>query len=74
MLSADSSLLLVFISEGGRNEKQPLYDWIITQAKAEGLAGIAVLRGLMGCGANTPVIHTFKIERLLMCAIFDWSR
>lgn len=64
MLSADGSLLRIFIGEGDKYEKQPLYEWIITQAKAQGLAGATVLRGLMGFGANTRVIHTFKIERL----------
>jgi uncharacterized protein len=50
--------------ESDRYENQPLYEWIITQAKAKGLAGATVFRGLMGFGANTRVIHTFKIERL----------
>lgn len=64
MLSADGSRLRIYIGESDRYEKQPLYEWIITQAKAKGLAGATVLRGLMGFGANTRVIHTFKIERL----------
>ena len=64
MLSAGGSLLRIFIGEGDKYEKQPLYEWIITQAKANGLAGATVLRGLMGFGANTRIIHTFKIERL----------
>ncbi|MBH0197752.1 MAG: DUF190 domain-containing protein [Nitrospira sp.] len=64
MSVADGSLLRIFIGEGDRYERQPLYEWIITQAKARGLAGATVLRGLMGFGANTRVIHTFKIERL----------
>lgn len=64
MLSADGSLLRIFIGESDRYEKRPLYEWIVTQAKAKGLAGATVLRGLMGFGANTRVIHTFKIERL----------
>ncbi len=64
MLSADGSLLRMFIGEGDKYEKQPLYEWIITQAKSQGLAGATVLRGLMGFGANTRIIHTFKIERL----------
>ncbi|MEO6545030.1 MAG: DUF190 domain-containing protein, partial [Nitrospiraceae bacterium] len=64
MLSADGSLLRIFIGEGDKYEKHPLYEWIITQAKAKGLAGATVLRGLMGFGANTRIIHTFKIERL----------
>jgi len=64
MLSADGSRLRIYIGESDRYEKQPLYEWIVTQAKAKGLAGATVLRGLMGFGANTRVIHTFKIERL----------
>ncbi|RPH80519.1 MAG: DUF190 domain-containing protein [Nitrospiraceae bacterium] len=64
MLSAEGSRLRMYIGESDRYEKQPLYEWIITQAKAKGLAGATVFRGLMGFGANTRVIHTFKIERL----------
>jgi uncharacterized protein len=64
MLPADGSLLRIFIGESDKYEKQPLYEWIVTQARAQGLAGATVLRGLMGFGANTRVIHSFKIERL----------
>ena len=64
MRSADGSRLRIYIGESDRYENQALYEWIITQAKAKGLAGATVFRGLMGFGANTRVIHTFKIERL----------
>ncbi|MCP9468998.1 MAG: DUF190 domain-containing protein [Nitrospira sp.] len=64
MLPMDGVLLRIFIGEADRYDKQPLYEWIVTQAKAKGLAGATVLRGLMGFGANSRVIHTFKIERL----------
>ena len=64
MIPADGLLLRIFVNEGDRHEKQPLYEWIVTQAKAQGLAGATVLRGLMGFGANSRIIHTFKIERL----------
>ncbi len=64
MLPADGSLLRIFVGESDRYENQPLYEWIVIQARAQGLAGATVLRGLMGFGANTRVIHTFKIERL----------
>jgi len=64
MLPADGMLLRIFVGEGDRYDKRPLYEWIVTQAKAKGLAGATVLRGLMGFGANSRVIHTFKIERL----------
>jgi hypothetical protein len=64
MFSEDGARLRIYIGESDRYEKQPLYEWIVTQAKAKGVAGATVLRGLMGFGANTRVIHTFKIERL----------
>lgn len=64
MLPSDGARLRIFIGESDKHEKQPLYEWIVNQARAQGLAGATVLRGLMGFGANTRVIHTFKIERL----------
>ena len=64
MLPRDGSLLRIFVGESDKYEKQPLYEWIVIQARAQGLAGATVLRGLMGFGANTRVIHSFKIERL----------
>ena len=64
MLPTDGMLLRIFVGEGDRYDKRPLYEWIVTEAKANGLAGATVLRGLMGFGANSRVIHTFKIERL----------
>lgn len=63
MPAADATLLRMFIGESDRYEKQPLYEWIIVQAKAKGLAGATVLRGSLGFGADTRIIHTFKIER-----------
>ncbi len=63
-LPEEGSLLRVFIGESDRHEHKPLYEWIVLQAREQGLAGATVLRGLMGFGANTRVIHTFKIERL----------
>ncbi len=54
----------MFIGENDRYEGQPLYEWVIVQAKAKRLAGTTIFRELMGFGANTRIIHTFKIERL----------
>lgn len=62
MLSADVSLLRMFIGESDRYEKQLLYEWIIIQAKAKGLAGATVFRRMMGFGANTRIIHTSKLN------------
>lgn len=64
MLSTDGLLLRIFVGEADRYDTRPLYEWIVAEAKAQGLAGATVLRGLMGFGPHSCVIHTFKIERL----------
>lgn len=57
-------LLQIFIGESDKMAGKPLYEWLVTQAKSRGMAGATVLRGMMGFGAHTKIIHTFKIERL----------
>jgi uncharacterized protein len=57
-------LLRIFIGESDHHAGKPLYEWIVLQAREKGLAGATVLRGMMGFGANTRRIHTFKIEAL----------
>ena len=56
-------LLRIFIGESDRHEGQPLYEWIVREARRQGLAGATVLRGLQGFGAHSRV-HTAKILRL----------
>ena len=63
-LPEEGYLLRIFIGESDRHERTPLYEWIVIQARDQGLAGATVLRVLMGFGANTRAIQTFKIERL----------
>jgi hypothetical protein len=63
MLPEEGSLLRIFIGESDKHDGKPLYEWIVLQARAHGLAGATVLRGMMGFGAHSR-IHTFKIERL----------
>jgi PII-like signaling protein len=63
-LPEEGFLLRIFIGEADKTEGKPLYEWIVLKAREQGLAGATVLRGMMGFGANTRVIHTFKIERL----------
>lgn len=62
-LPQDGCLLRIFVGEADRHDGRPLYEWIVQKARAEGLAGATVLRGLMGYGAHSRM-HTFKIERL----------
>ena len=63
-LPEEGYLLRIFIGESDRHDGKPLYEWLVLQAREHELAGATVLRGIMGFGANTRVIHTFKIERL----------
>lgn len=63
-LPEEGYLLRIFIGEGDKYAGKPLYEWIVKQARQQGLAGATVLRGIMGYGAGSREIHTFKIERL----------
>jgi PII-like signaling protein len=63
-LPQDGVLLRVFIGEADKYEGKPLYEWIVLQAREQGLAGATVLRGMMGFGANTRKIHTFRFDTL----------
>ncbi len=63
-LPEQGSLLRIFIGEADKHAGKPLYEWIVLQARGQGLAGATVLRGVMGYGANSRQIQTFKIERL----------
>jgi uncharacterized protein len=62
-LPPEGKLLRIFVGESDRHEGKPLYEWLVLEAKAQGLAGATALRGLMGFGANSR-IHTSKILRL----------
>lgn len=63
MLPRDGKLLRVFIGEKDRHEGMPLFEWIVRQARKQGLAGATVVRGLEGFGAKSR-LHTAKILRL----------
>lgn len=62
-LPEEGQLLRVFIGESDKQEGIPLYEWIIAKARAQGIAGATVLRGIEGFGAHSRV-HTAKILRL----------
>ena len=63
-LPKEGSLLRIFIGEADKYHGKPLYEWIVLQAREQGLAGATVLRGMMGFGANTRQIHTFRFDTL----------
>jgi PII-like signaling protein len=63
VLPKDGHLLRIFIGESDRYHGMPLYEWLVRQARENGLAGATVLRGLEGFGASSR-LHTAKILRL----------
>lgn len=62
-LPDEGQLLRIFIGESDRYKGQPLYEWLVNEAKRNGLAGATVLRGLAGFGAKSR-IHASNILRL----------
>ena len=56
-------LLRVFIGESDRDGHKPLSESIVLKAREAGLAGVTVLRGVMGFGRHS-IVHTAKILRL----------
>ncbi len=63
-LPQEGSLLRIFIGEADKHEGKPLYEWIVLKAREHELAGATVLRGMMGFGANTRKIQTFRFDTL----------
>ncbi len=56
-------LLRVFVGESDKHQGKPLYEQITLKARELNLAGVTVLRGVMGYGANSR-IHTAKLLEL----------
>jgi PII-like signaling protein len=63
-LEGEGKLLRIFIGEADMIAHAPMYEAIVQKAKAAGLAGATVLRGVEGFGAVSRVIHTAKVLRL----------
>jgi PII-like signaling protein len=61
--SGEGYLLRIFIGESDRHDHHPLYESIVLKARAAGLSGATVYRGMMGFGKNST-LHTAKILRL----------
>jgi PII-like signaling protein len=57
-LPHEGTLHRIFIGEVDRHQGKPLDEWIVLQAREQGLAGATVLRGVMGFGASTRRIQT----------------
>jgi PII-like signaling protein len=63
VLPREGHLLRIFIGERDRHEGVALYEWIVRRARAGGLAGTTVLRGIEGFGARS---HMHKASILAL--------
>ena len=63
VLPTKGQLLRIFVNEVDQHKGLPTYEWILGEARRQGLAGATVLRGLQGFGAHSHV-HTAKVLRL----------
>lgn len=52
-------ILRIYISSTDQSDHAPLYENITFRAKKEGIAGVTVLKGMLGYGASS-VIHSYK--------------
>ncbi len=62
-LPSEAELLRIFIGEGDKYGRRPLYEVIVEEARRRGMAGATVLQGVMGFGKASR-LHTAKILRL----------
>lgn len=62
-IEGQGELLRIFVGESDQWHGKPLHEAILLAARAQGLAGATVVRGLAGFGA-TSHIHTVKVLRL----------
>lgn len=63
ILPEAGQLLRIFVGESDKHEGKPLYEWLLLEARAQGLAGATVIRAIAGFGAHSR-LHTAKILRL----------
>lgn len=61
--TSEAQLLRILLGESDRAGGRPLYEVIVERARACGLAGASVFRGVLGFGSRS-LIHTAKILRL----------
>ncbi len=53
-------LLRIFTGETDKIDGKPVFEMIVDMAKSKGLAGVTVLKGIMGFGAH-KIIHSSKL-------------
>lgn len=59
-LEGKGKLLRIFVGESDRHGAQPLYTAIVEAARAAGLSGATVFKGIEGFGARS-VVHAARV-------------
>jgi PII-like signaling protein len=62
-IEGEAKLLRIFVGESDLIHHVPVYEKIVLEARKAGLAGVTVIKGIMGFGASSR-IHTAKLLRL----------
>jgi PII-like signaling protein len=62
-VSASAKLLRIHIGEADRTRHRPLFEVIVAEARAAGLGGATVLRGIESFGASS-VVHRARLLEL----------
>ena len=71
LAGSEAGLLRIFIGDRDKSHGRSLYEVIVEEAKAAGLAGATVFSGFMGYGANSVVHHAglFRLSQDLPVVI-----
>ncbi len=57
--NTEVSILKIYIGSTDQINQEPLYEYLVFQAKRKGIAGATVVKGIMGYGASS-IIHSYK--------------
>ena len=63
VLDGEQTLVRIFVGEADQRRLRPLASALIERLRGEGFAGVTVMRGIAGFGANS-VIHTANLVDL----------
>jgi PII-like signaling protein len=56
---SEAFILRIFTGSSDRVNNQPLYEFLVFEAKRQGMAGATAIKGVMSYGASS-VIHSYK--------------
>lgn len=63
-LRGERTLMRIHVGESDKHRGRPLYQAIVETLRERGFAGATVLRGIMGFGSESAVVHSDRILRL----------